>query len=91
MTIWNSKDVEGKKVFAQHGREVGTVEALEVAIGTWKVEAFLVKLRREVLEELNLKRPLMGSQTIRLPTSHISGISDTVVLGSSIDQLALLA
>ena len=90
MDTISSNDLEGKLIVSQNGREVGEVEGVDVDVKTWKVPTFEVKLRRDVLEELNLKRPLLGSQTVRLSVEHVSGITDTVVLKSSLADLAFI-
>ncbi len=90
MASSNCCDIEGKKVFAQQGREVGVVVGLDVDLDEFKVRSFELKLRRESLEDLNMKVPLMGTQTMHLDVQHISAIGDTILLSISIDQLAVI-
>jgi sporulation protein YlmC with PRC-barrel domain len=87
----SSKDLEGKKVFAQHGRDVGTVAGVDIDLATFRVVYLEVKLRREVLESLNLKVPLLGSQSIQLGVEHVSAVTDTIVLKATVEELAQLA
>jgi sporulation protein YlmC with PRC-barrel domain len=78
------------KVFAQAGREIGVVQGLDVDLGDFSIRSVEIKLRREVLESLDMKVPLMGTQTISLAVDHVQAIGDTVVLGASIEELAAL-
>jgi sporulation protein YlmC with PRC-barrel domain len=85
-----SGDVEGMKVFAQAGREIGAVQGLDIDLGDFSIRSMEIKLRREVLESLEMKVPLMGTQTIHLPVEHVEAIGDTVVLRVSVEELATL-
>lgn len=76
------------KVFAQAGREVGVVTGLDVDLTSFRILTVEIKLKREILESLNMKVPLMGTQSIHLEVSHVSAIGDTMVLGMTLEQLA---
>jgi sporulation protein YlmC with PRC-barrel domain len=78
----------GKSVIGQHGREIGRIIDVGVDIGTWRVLNVQVKLLRRVHQDLNLKRLLFRSQSITIPIAEISGVSDTVVLKSALEDLA---
>ncbi len=43
-----------------------------------------------MLESLEMKVPLMGTQTISLPVGQVEAVGDTLVLGASIEELANL-
>jgi sporulation protein YlmC with PRC-barrel domain len=75
------------RVVGQHGRAVGVVKEVLVNVETWHVECLEVKLNRDTLEELELKRPLLGTQTVRIPTSQVSGASDVIVLKAMLEDL----
>jgi sporulation protein YlmC with PRC-barrel domain len=83
-----STDVEGAKVITQAGREIGIVMGLDVDIDDFQISTMEIKLRREVLELLNMKVPMMGTQTIHLDVSHVSAIGDSVVLARTVEELA---
>jgi sporulation protein YlmC with PRC-barrel domain len=87
----STADLEGKRVYAQHGRDVGTVAGVQIDLEVFRVVALEIKLRREVLESLNLKVPLLGSQSIYLGVEHVSAVTDTIVLKSTVQELAELA
>ena len=78
--VMTNFDLNGKRVVSQDGRVIGEVESLHVDVERWKVVAIGVKVRKEVLDELSLRRPFIGTQVIRIPADQIAGASDTVVL-----------
>jgi sporulation protein YlmC with PRC-barrel domain len=86
-----SSEIEGMRVIAQAGREVGEVTGLEVDLDDFTIHSVEIKLRREVLEALDLKVPLMGTHTIKVEMTHVSAIGDTVVLGATLEQLATIS
>lgn len=90
MATLTSSELEGKQVFSQAGRHVGSVDSLEVDTEGWRVTALRVKLARAVLEDLKLKRPLLGSQTVSIPVGEVAGVTDTLVLKSKVEDLAFL-
>jgi len=60
--------------------QLGLVEGMEFSHESWNVLGFDVKLRREVLADMRLKKPMMGSQTIVIAPDQISGIGDAIIL-----------
>lgn len=90
MATITSGELEGKKVFAQQGREIGVVHAVDVDTTTFRVRSLEIKLKRELLDELTLKVPLMGSQSVHLDVKHVQAIADAVMLVPSLDELRAL-
>ena len=90
MSTIMSSELEGKKVFAQQGREVGVVHAVNFDTTTFRVRSLEVKLKRELLEELSMKVPLMGSQSVLLDVEHIQAIADAVMLVPTVEELRVL-
>ena len=80
MAVMTNYELSGKRVVSQDGRVIGEIESLHIDVETWKVIALGVKVRKDVLDELSLRRPFLGTQVIRIPAEQISGASDTVVL-----------
>jgi sporulation protein YlmC with PRC-barrel domain len=79
--------MRGKQVWSQDGREVGEIEGFEIAPDSWTILGFDIKVRREVLEDMHLKKPLMGSQTVRVLPEELSGIGDAVILKSRLSAI----
>lgn len=78
----------GKKILAQDGLELGHVDSLIVDTETWQVTALGVKVARDKLEQLNLKRRLVGSQSVVVPTSEVAAATDVVMLKGPLSELS---
>lgn len=77
----------GRKVIGQHGRDIGVVADLTADVETWRLQTLEVKLNRTTLDELKLKRPWFGSQTIHVPVGEISGATDNFVLKCLLEEM----
>ena len=44
-------------------------------------------INREALDDLKLKRPWFGTQTVHVPVSEISGATDNLVLKSLLEKM----
>jgi len=81
-------DIIGKDVITQDGVDMGEVKDLDVDVGSWRVTGVVVKLNRDVLERLHMRRPMLGTQEILVATADVTGVSDRVVLSRSLDVYA---
>lgn len=77
----------GMRIIGQHGREVGVIADISANVVTWQLEALEVKLNRATLDELQLKKPWVGTQSVRVPVNQISGASDNLVLSTSLEEM----
>ena len=80
-------ELEGRGVITSDGREIGDVADIVLDHESWIVEAIVVKLERDLLEDFHMKRPMFGTQTYQVPTSYISGVGDKVLLGKKLEEL----
>ena len=64
MAKMNAGDLIGKDILCQDGRELGSVKDLVLDFEEWSIHVIVVKLARDVLEKLHMKRPLIGTQTM---------------------------
>jgi sporulation protein YlmC with PRC-barrel domain len=78
----------GMKIIGQHGRAVGVVSDMFADIKTWQLQSLEVKLNRETLDGLKLRRPWFGTQTVHVPVSEISGASDNLILKHPLEKMA---
>jgi sporulation protein YlmC with PRC-barrel domain len=86
MDYIDSPKLQSKKVFSQDGREVGEIEGFSFD-SDWNVVSFTLRVRREVLEELGLKKPMMGTQTVELNVDQVSGLSDSLILRTKLSEV----
>ncbi len=84
-------ELDGKGVISQDGRELGTVSDTVLDHASWRIETLVVKLDRDLLEAFHMKRPMFGTQTIQIPTGHVSGVGDKVILHKTLEELTALA
>lgn len=77
----------GMKTVGQHGRDIGVVTDMSANVETWQLRNLEVKLNRATLDELKLKRPWFGTQTIGVPVSAISGATDNLVLKRPLEEM----
>jgi sporulation protein YlmC with PRC-barrel domain len=77
----------GMKIIGQHGREVGVISDMFADVETWHLQSLEVKLNRETLDDLRLKRPWFGTQTVHVPVSEISGATDNLVLKHPLEEM----
>ena len=87
MSETTSARLIGKTIVAQDGRDVGEVVAVHVDVKRWTVTALGARVRRDVIDELHLKRPLIRSPTIVIATDQIRAVSDAVLLATTVADL----
>ncbi len=86
----DAERVIGKEIVSQDGRTVGRLVGLDVDMDDWRVRALVVKLHRDHLRQLHVKRPLVGTRQVRISTRHVGGVGDVIVLSRRGDELASL-
>jgi sporulation protein YlmC with PRC-barrel domain len=91
MSSTKFSQLTGKDVISQDGRDIGDVADLVFDTESWTIETIVVKLGRELLEQFHMKKPLIGTQTIQIPTSYVSGVGDRVILHKTLSDLTALA
>lgn len=87
MRTLDHDEIVGKEIFATDGHELGEIVSLQIDADNWRVLALNVKLNRSVHEDLKLKKPLLGSQTVQIRVSEISGIADSAILRRSLKDV----
>ncbi|MBT8468861.1 MAG: hypothetical protein KJN97_08940 [Deltaproteobacteria bacterium] len=80
MAVFGSRQLVGKRVVSQDGTDVGEVQGFDVDVEFWRIVTVEIKIERDALEALGLKKPIFGTQSVRLACDQISGVSDSVVL-----------
>ena len=83
----NVKSLLGLEIIGQHGREIGVITDIFADVETWQLQSLEVKLNRETLDDLKLKRTWFGTHSVRVPVSEISGATDNLVLKSILEEM----
>ncbi len=87
MNEMQDESIHQMSVVEQHGRAIGVVAEVLVDTDAWTVSHLKISLNREVLDDLNLRKPLFGTQTIRIPSSELAGAQDVLVLKRKLEDL----
>ncbi len=87
MRVLNTDKLLGKDLFSKDGWQLGTIDSLDVDVEAWQVLSVHVKLQRSVLEDLQLKRPLLRTQKIQISVEEIAGAADSVVLERPLEDV----
>ena len=90
MSLIEDDRIRGKKVITSDGRTIGEVIGLEIDITDWKVKWIDVKLLRDVLDGLRVKKPLFGTLTVRFSPERMKSVTDNVVLTIDFEQTSNL-
>jgi len=89
--ILTAEQLKTKKVLSSDGREVGTVTGVQFDVQTWTVLWLDVKVLRDALPDMGLKKPLMGTHSIKISPDRIHNITDAVMLSPTIAELGAFA
>lgn len=87
MPLTKDSDIRGKRVITNDGHMIGYVDTLVVDTETWRVERIGVRLERDKLDALKLKKPIVGSQEIKLAVREIAGVRDEIVLRHKLSEV----
>lgn len=85
-----SNAIIGLDVVTSDGHDVGEIEEVEFNTESWSVVGLVIRLKRDVLEDLDLKKPLLGTQHLRVKPDHIGGVGERVVLKQGLGKMAEL-
>ncbi len=79
--------MNGKPVITSEAKVLGKVEGVEIDIDNWKVTDLHITLEKEIIEELNFKKPFFGSVIVGLPVMTIKAVGDVIALDRTIEEL----
>jgi sporulation protein YlmC with PRC-barrel domain len=76
------------RVVARGGRHIGYVDNFIFAPEkNWTITCMMVKLEKTVLSDLGLKKPRLGTPTIKILTEDIKTVGDMVMLNIDMKEL----
>ncbi|MCG7844154.1 MAG: PRC-barrel domain-containing protein [Methanomassiliicoccales archaeon] len=76
-----------KKVMTSDAFEVGTVDAFDLDLDTWKITHVGVTLNNQSNKELGVRKPLLGGLMICIPVANIDKIGDVMSLNLKFTEL----
>lgn len=80
------KEIEGKEVISSDGRMLGKVADL-VYDEELIIEGVVLKMNREILEDIGEDKPLLTSPKLLIELQHVKALSDKVILNEPFDEL----
>ena len=84
--------LESKNVITTDGRMIGVLTGAYMDTSNWMITSLVVELEKDVVDELNVKKPLLRTAKVSLPTSTVKNIADVVQLNTDVTSLgAILA
>lgn len=82
-----TEDLTRKEVIGTDGRKLGVVVDTEVETMTWGVSSLVVKVNKNVIPLLGLKKHLFSPTTIKIKPLMVQGAEDVVRLNLGVAQL----
>jgi len=87
MTSLSYDELKGRTILGKGGREIGELSGILIDVDDWRVASIEIKVHKDVLEAMGMKRPVFGTQTIAVPISQISRTSDAILLEAELSEV----
>jgi len=87
MTALGYNELKGRTILGKGGREVGELSGILIDVDDWRVTSIEIKVHKDVLEAMGMKRPVFGTQSITVPISQISRTSDAILLEAELSEV----
>ena len=81
------EEIVGKKVIDKKARLLGKVNGVEVDAKAMKITHFYLDVDKDAVNDLGLKKPMMGSAKAVFPTEMVDAMSDSIILNGTISEL----
>jgi sporulation protein YlmC with PRC-barrel domain len=80
-------EILGKKVIDKKARLLGKVYEVEINVKDLKITNFYLDVDKDAVNDLGLKKPMIGSVKAIFPTEMVDAISDSIILNGIISEL----
>ncbi|MCQ5376406.1 MAG: PRC-barrel domain-containing protein [Methanomassiliicoccales archaeon] len=86
--LMTAADIVGKRVICRKARQIGLAENIIFSPDKeWKVPFIEVRLDKDAIDLLNVKKPLLATPLIKIQTDDIKTIGDMIMLKIDADEL----
>jgi len=82
--------IENRNVITTDGRMIGTLTGAWIDTSTWTITSLVVELEKDVVEDLRVKKPLLRTAKVSVPTSAVLNVGDVVQLNTDITNLSTM-
>jgi sporulation protein YlmC with PRC-barrel domain len=88
-TVWmTAADILGKRVICRKARQIGVADNLIFTPDReWKVPYIEVKLDKDAVDDLKVRKPLLSSPVVRIQTTDVKTIGDMIMLKIDYEEL----
>ena len=76
-----------KGIVDAKGRDVGIVDDIILDDKLWNIPSVLMSVNKDISMILKVKKPMLSNKIVALPTLHISGAGDKVMLSVTTERL----
>ncbi len=80
--------IENRDVITTDGRNIGTLTGAWMDLSNWSVTALIVELNKQVVDELNVKKPMLRTARVNIPVNYVKNIADVVQLSADMPTLS---
>lgn len=81
-------DLEDRDIITTDGRVIGTLKGAWIDTSTWSVSSLVVELKKDVVDELNVKKPILKAAVVNLPVTYVQKVADIVQLNVDMTTLS---
>lgn len=82
-----ASSIIGKDISGSQGNYVGKVEDILVDTESLGRLSMLVKVNKDILETLDLEKPLLSKTRLGISMKHVTSVGDKIMLGTSIEGM----
>ena len=80
--------VEERDMITSDGRNIGQFKGVWLDVSNWNVSSIIIELDKNVVEELNVKKPMLRSAKVSVPITYVKTIADVVQINTDISGLS---
>ncbi|MFO8110255.1 MAG: PRC-barrel domain-containing protein [Thermoplasmata archaeon] len=77
----------GMNISGSQGREVGKVKDILLDTDTWGIPSLLVKVNKDIMETLDVDKPLLSKTKLSISMTYVTDIGDMVMLDTSAEEM----
>jgi sporulation protein YlmC with PRC-barrel domain len=82
--------IESRNVITTDGRMIGTLTGAMIDTSNWTITSLVVELEKDVVADLNVKKPLLRTAKVSVPTSAVLNVADVVQLNTDMANLSTM-
>ncbi len=77
----------GMKITGSQGRNIGKVKDVIMDTDTWGVPNLLVTINPEVMDILDVEKPILSKTKLEISMNHVGSIGDMIMLDTSAEEM----